>query len=282
MPGPRVYPSDDCGRPHERHWGPKKRAWMYDQEATHLGNAQRRLTGDDSEKSVGEGRIMHGRLIQPGKRPLLRAPRSFLDRMGTERQQRRGKVRTARSWGRMLDAMEKAPMTMEEFVETLSPEELVRGRLKDSEGKFRGRPPAWVPAEFHRACIRELMRRGKHLWQTNYLEAIEAMTRVAKGEVKGATVRDRLTAAQFVIERIEGKQPETVVIREDAPWQMVIDDIVAQVPDEAIAAARHARENLGAPTLEDTEPDVIDAEIVEENEVQPPRRRRRAASRRAR
>jgi hypothetical protein len=213
--------------------------------------------------------------IRAGKRPLLKVGPGFLQG-GTERQRRRGKVRTARAWGRMLDMLEKTNMTMEEFVEGLTPEELVRGRLKDKNGNFTGRPPAWVPHEFHRACMRELMKRGKTLWQVNYLAAIEAMTAIATGKVKGATAGDRLRAAQFVIERLECKTPDIVLVTEEAPWQMVIADIVAQVPDEQIEAARQARNGLIGSELAE----IVDAEIVED--PAPPPTRRRAAARRAR
>jgi hypothetical protein len=221
--------------------------------------------------------------IKAGKRPLLSVSQAFLGGGGTERQRRRGKVRTARAWGRMLEMLEKTNMTMEEFVAGLTPEELVRGKLKDKNGGFTGRAPSWVPHEFHRACMRELMKRGKELWQVNYLAAIEAMTQVASGKVKGATVRDRITAATFVIERLEGKTPEIVLVADESPWQTIISDIVAQVPDEAIEAARQARNGLIGRELSE----VVDAEIVEDSEAttaprQTPPTRRRAAARRTR
>jgi hypothetical protein len=212
--------------------------------------------------------------IKGGTRPLLTVGQGFLAG-GTERQRRRGKVRTARAWGRMLDMLEKTQMTMEEFVAGLTPEELVRGRLKDKDGGFKGRPPSWVPHEFHRACLRELMKRGKELWQVNYLVAIESMTQIAAGKVKGATAGDRLRAAQFVIERLEGKTPEIVLVADESPWSVIIDDIVAQVPDEQIAAARQARDGLIGSELAN----VVDAEIVEDTPLRPPTRRRAAARR---
>lgn len=177
--------------------------------------------------------------------------------------------------------LEQTGMTLEEFVQQLTPEELVRGKLRDKNGNFTGRPPSWVPAEFHRACIRELMRRGKEMWQLNYLEAITAMTEIAKGAVPGVKPGDRLKAAQFVVERLEGKTPEIVLVGHDEPWQVVIDDIVAQVPDEQIAAAKAARYGqVGLPS--DV---VLDAEIVSEQEEPPdappaPPVRRRPARRR--
>lgn len=217
-----------------------------------------------------------GRPIRAGKRPLLTIGKGTAWAPGlTERQKRRGKVRTARAWGRMIDMLEKTGMTMEEFVATLTPEELVRGKLRDKNGEFKGRPPAWVPAEFHRACIRELMARGKQMWQENYLEAITAMTEIATGKVKGVKPADRLKAAQFVVERMEGKTPEILLVAQDEPWQVIIDDIVAQVPDEQIKAAREARaREAGYP--------VLDAEIVSEDTDTPPPPRPRSPRRRAR
>lgn len=225
----------------------------------------------------GTVRAYHGKKrlpIKAGTRPYLRVGNGSFAGGLTERQRRRGRVRTARAWGRMMDMLEKTNMTMEEFVAGLTPEELVRGRLKDKNGNFQGRAPAWVPHEFHRACMRELMKRGKELWQVNYLAAIEAMTDIATGKGVGAvaTPGERLRAAQFVVERLEGKVPEIVLVADESPWSMIIDDIVAQVPDEQVEAARQARNGLIGTELGD----VVDAEIVEDPK---PRPRRRAAAR---
>src|SRR5687768_12291680 len=218
-----------------------QRAKLRKQEARALGNPEKAT----NPEPVDDARIMHGRAIRPGVRPLLKVSRTsgFLPHM-TARQQRRGKVRTARSWGRMLRTLKDTGMSLEEFVETLDPEELVYGKLKDSKGGFTGRPPAWVPREFHRACIRELMRRGKRMWQESYLDAIDAMVQVAQGKVKGATASDRLRAAQFVIERIEGKVPERLEVIDDSPWQGIIDEIVVEVRSEEHTSELQSRLHL--------------------------------------
>lgn len=194
----------------------------------------------------------------------------------TERQRTvlKGKVRMSRAWVRMDRIMKDTGMTMAEFVQGLSVEELVKGRLRDSGGGFRGRPPKWVPREFQQACLRELMTRGQEMWMGNYLEAIKAMTAIAKGEGPigaVATPGERLKAAQFVIERMEGKVPERLVVTNDKPWQTVLDGIVADVPQEALEAGRKALEAE----------EIIDADIVEQDEdddPQPVRSRRRRHS----
>lgn len=170
----------------------------------------------------------------------------------------------------MLRTLEDTGMSLEEFVETLDPEELVYGKLKDKNGKFTGRPPTWVPREFHRACIRELMRRGKRMWQESYLDAIDVMVQVAQGKVKGVTGADRLRAAQFVIERIEGKVPERLEVHEESPWQGIIEEIVMEVPDAYVVQAKAARREL----TELVQQEIHEAEIVEE--PLPPRPVRRS------
>lgn len=241
-------------------------------EARALGNPAR--TTDP--EPVDDARLMHGRMIRPGVRPLLKVSRTsrFAEHM-TERQRRRGKVRTARSWGRMLKTLKETGMSLEEFVETLDPEELVYGKLKDKNGKFTGRPPAWVPREFHRACIRELMRRGKRMWQESYLDAIDVMVRVAKGEVKGVSGADRLKAAMFIVERIEGKVPERLEVIEESPWQSIIAEIMTEVPDDYVVQAKAARAELTSVV----QSEIHEAELVEEEKPLPPRR---SAARRAR
>lgn len=181
-------------------------------------------------------------------------------------------------------------MTMDEFVKTLTPEELVRGKLKDKNGHFTGADPAWVPRAFHRACVAELMRRGKTLWQENYLQAIEVMAEIASGRGAGllATPGERIKAATFVIERIEGKVPEKLMLVEDKPWQVALDGIVAEVSDnqlvrgaKALAAAQGAVSEIQGDEIEDAE--VVDEEYYDdEEEPEPKPSPVRARSRRAR
>jgi hypothetical protein len=187
----------------------------------------------------------------------------------TERQRTvlKGKVRMSRAWVRMYKIMEETGMTMEEFVKTLSVEELVRGEFKNVNGNFGGRPPQWVPRAFHRACLTELMARGKRLWQENYLHAIEAMTQIARGEGAGelATPGERIKAAQFVIERLEGKVPERIVVTENKKYELVLDGIVAEVPEAAIERGRKALESA-----EGVIGEIEDAVIVDEEEPEEP------------
>ena len=234
----------------------QQRRQVWEAEVEALGRG--RNLADTPPPTSTERREMHGRKVGYSTRPYVKAGKGWEPAL-TNRQMFRGRLcRTARSWGRMLDTMARTPMTMEQFVEGLSDEELVRGRLRDKNGNFTGAPPSWVPREFHRACVRELLRRGQELWREHYLDAIAAMTNIATDP--RADPKDRIKAATFVIERIEGKVPERLEITAEEPWQAVISEIVADVPDEAITRARHGVEQAQQ---------IIDAEIVEEHEDEP-------------
>lgn len=169
---------------------------------------------------------------------------------GTRKTKRMRKVRLSTNWSAALDRIDEEGITMEEFVATLTPEELARGRLKNADGTFRGAPSRWVPAEFHKECVRELMRRGKELYQENYIQAIQAMTTIAT--TPSIEVNSRIKAAQFVIERIEGKVPEKLEIGVSEPWQELLSGVVATI-DPSSVPVRGFHEAGGAPGTPEAE-----------------------------
>jgi len=142
-------------------------------------------------------------------------------------------IRLGKRWSEIMDRIADKEYTWDEFVATLSPEELARGMLRDKHGSFTGRPPSIVPRAFHDACIRELLGRGRILYKENYIAAIEAMTAIAQNP--NAKESDRIKAATFVIERLEGKVPDKLEVSAADPWQQIISGIVAQVDDEQVA-----------------------------------------------
>lgn len=180
-----------------------------------------------------------------------------------EKEAHNGQVRISRANMRMMQMAEESQETMEEFISRLSAEELVRGQPKAVDGTFRGRPPKWIPRAFHRACIAELMRRGKQMWQINYLDAIEAMTEIARGTGAGkhATPGERLKAAQFIIERLEGKIPDRVIISDEQPWMLVLDDIVGEISDSQVIRGRKMLDSA-----QELKQEILDAEIVDVEE----------------
>lgn len=149
----------------------------------------------------------------------------------------RKRVRIGERWTVVLNMLQAEGITMDEFVKTLSPEELVRGQLKNDKGSFVGAPSRWVPREFHKACIAELMKRGKKMYQGAYLDAIQVFVDIATN--RNTEPQHRLKAAQYVIERLEGKVPEKLDIGiTEAPWQGLLGGIVAEVDEEQLKNAQ--------------------------------------------
>jgi len=147
-------------------------------------------------------------------------------------------VRLGKRWSELLQRVEDGETTWAEIASSLTPVELARGQIMDKNGRFTGRPPSMVPRAFFDACIRELLNRGSTLYKENYVDCIKAMTEIATTD--GAKAADRIKAAQFVIERLEGKVPDRLEVHAvDDPWQGLISGAVAEVAEEQAIANAH-------------------------------------------
>lgn len=145
-------------------------------------------------------------------------------------------TRLGKRWSEIILAIDAKEYTWDEFVGALTPEELARGQLMDKHGGFVGRPPSFVPRAFHDACIRELLGRGRQLYKESYVKAIQAMTGIAESQT--AKESDRIKAATFVIERLEGKVPDKLEVSVADPWQQLISGIIAEADDEMVGNAQ--------------------------------------------
>lgn len=149
---------------------------------------------------------------------------------------KRKKVRMGKRMTLMLEDINSGRVTMNDVVAAMDVEELARGQIRAKDGTFRGAPMKWVPAEFHAACMREMLKRGQALYRENFLVAVEAFTAIAKSE--DVEPQHRLKAAQYIWERVEGKIPDKVEIGGiTEPWEQIISGIVAEAEDEAISRA---------------------------------------------
>lgn len=166
----------------------------------------------------------------------------------TSPRQETSRIKVRGRWAEVMRDIKDGKMTMKEFVAALDPEELARGQMRAEDGTFRGAPPRWVPAELHQACVRELMARGDQIWKGAYLDAIKVFTDIAKNEA--IEPKDRIKAAQYVVERIAGKTPEKVELSVVDPWEQIIGGIVAEAEDEAISRAARVFNGM-APVAED-------------------------------
>lgn len=114
-------------------------------------------------------------------------------------------------------------------VTDLTTEELVSGRLLNSRGNFAGTDTQMVPRKMYAQMMNELFARANDKMKDSLVEAAELMTAVVKNA--DAEYKDRMKAAQWLIERVMGKMPETVNVQQDKPWQTLLMNVTAEEPE---------------------------------------------------
>lgn len=112
----------------------------------------------------------------------------------------------------------------------LDDDELGRGKLRDKNGQWRGGQGSLLP----RDMVPEITRRLKERFD----DRLRAELKNAQGVFldimndDSADPKDRLKAAQYMMERLIGKVPDKVeVIAEVKPWEGLIEGILTDVPD---------------------------------------------------
>lgn len=117
-------------------------------------------------------------------------------------------------------------------VEDLDTEELAKGRLKDKNGKFTGRPPKYLPRQLVDAMRSEHYRRVNAVLEESLSDQVKVMRDIAKDEtVEAAT---RLKAAIYVYERFMGKTPDKVEVLRGDKVQDVVDRIMYDIGESPI------------------------------------------------
>lgn len=92
-------------------------------------------------------------------------------------------------------------------IEDLDMEELQRGQLRSADGKFHGPKPHHIPRAFHDAMQREISKRVQLMFNGEIKTGFDAIVEIAKDE-RASVTRERLAAAQYIIERGVGKIAE--------------------------------------------------------------------------
>lgn len=117
-------------------------------------------------------------------------------------------------------------------VEDLDTEELAKGRLKDKDGKFRGRPPKFLPRQLVDAMRTEHHRRINAALEESLSDTVRTMRAIMKDpEADSAT---RLRAAIYVYERFMGKTPDRVEVNRGDKVQDVVDKILYDMGESPI------------------------------------------------
>lgn len=111
-------------------------------------------------------------------------------------------------------------------------EELRRGQKRDKNGKWQGRKPKTVPTALHDELTRRTIIDAKRLMRNAMIPACEMLAEVIKDEK--ASPRDRIKAATIILDRIMGKTPDQVEIKNteaDLPWLNAISESIITIPE---------------------------------------------------
>lgn len=122
-----------------------------------------------------------------------------------------------------VDALQRATLK----VEDLDDEELLRGQVRDADGKFRSGPLRQIPREFHDELMRRVLEKGTDKLRAQYLNAIDVGTDLMNDAEIDPTLRWNI--AKYIIERLGGKTPDRV---EHAvalkPWEVVLKGVIKE------------------------------------------------------
>lgn len=148
--------------------------------------------------------------------------------------------------GRYVSPRADAIRRQELKLEDLDDEELMKGRVRDADGKFRRGDSRKIPKAFHEELMRRIIERGVGKMRSNYMAAVDVIVDDVIGD-DTTDIRLRYEAAKYVIERLSGKTPDRVAVALDMkPWETVMSKIIKEIPPPEI---------------------ITDAEVVEDDEA---------------
>lgn len=114
-------------------------------------------------------------------------------------------------------------------VAELDDEELARGELRGKDGNFH-KGPQMVPREMYAKMMNELFKRANEQMKTSLVDAVKVLTAIATDP--DADPKDAMKAAQWIVERVMGKTPESVIVKQDKPWQSLLINVTADNPQD--------------------------------------------------
>jgi tRNA threonylcarbamoyladenosine modification (KEOPS) complex Pcc1 subunit len=115
-------------------------------------------------------------------------------------------------------------------VEDLDIDELAKGRLKDKNGKFSGRPPKFLPRQIVDAMKKEYYQRVNAVLEESLSDMVKTMRAIALDAKADDAVR--LKAAIYVYERFMGKVPDRIQHTAESKVDDIVDDILYDVNEK--------------------------------------------------
>jgi hypothetical protein len=118
---------------------------------------------------------------------------------------------------------------MEDITEW-SDEEIIRGQKRDKEGGWKGRAPSVIPKALHDEAVKRMLGNASNMLTTALIPAVQLLSAIIEDEA--AEDKDKLKAAQMILDRVLGKPVERVEVKEqDSPWQDAIVEAVVPLSD---------------------------------------------------
>jgi hypothetical protein len=125
-------------------------------------------------------------------------------------------------------------------------EELTRGRRRDKNGRWVGRPPKVVPKAVHDELVRRKMSEAFEELREALLPAVRLLRQVVEDEE--ADYVHRVKASELIINRLMPKAPDRIQVEMAPQWALAIQALY---------------ESRGPLVLETT--NVDDADIIEDD-----------------
>lgn len=108
-------------------------------------------------------------------------------------------------------------------------EELRAGQRTDKNGQNVGRVPVIVPKALHDELVKRTLSEAQRKLNESLDDAVAALTEIVKDN--NVEAKDRLKASQMILDRVMGKNPETVKVQGEAKWEHALTaGIVAVTP----------------------------------------------------
>lgn len=114
-------------------------------------------------------------------------------------------------------------------VQDLDTEELARGMVRDADGIIRGHATKMVPRSLAQEMKAELFARANASLEQDLVAAAEVLGDIARNE--DVEPQHRIKAASLIIERVMGKNPETLRIQQEKPYEQIMTQILRKPPD---------------------------------------------------
>lgn len=137
---------------------------------------------------------------------------------------------------------------------TLDDEELSRGQIRREDGTWTNFKT--IPIAVHDAMIKKLFDRAEEKLRAALVDTVDTMVEISKSTA--VEPADRIRAATWIYERVRGKTPDTLIVTQDKPFEIVMGAVL----EGGSRAASRARRGIVDDEMLEIE-NAVEAELVD-------------------